>query len=51
MFGTDLPSTRAARPFRTGDRDLVVRVLGSELAERALSANARAFYGLHSEEA
>ncbi|RNL83516.1 amidohydrolase family protein [Halostreptopolyspora alba] len=46
MFGTDLPSTRAPRPFAHEDRDLVVRALGAEAAEKALGANARAFYGI-----
>lgn len=46
MFGTDLPSTRAARPFQPADRDLVVRALGAEVAEDVLAANARVFYGI-----
>lgn len=45
MFGTDLPSTRAARPFEVGDVALVRRVLGPDLARLALWENARAFYG------
>ncbi len=44
MFGTDLPSTRAARPFEPADVDLLRRVLGPEAAKRALWDNARAFY-------
>jgi predicted TIM-barrel fold metal-dependent hydrolase len=44
MFGTDLPSTRAARPFVPGDIDLIRRVLGHDLARRVLWDNARAFY-------
>ena len=44
MFGSDLPSTRAARPFEAADIDLLRRVLGPELASRALWDNARAFY-------
>ena len=44
MFGTDLPSTRAARPFEPADVDLLRRVLGHDLARRALWDNARAFY-------
>src|SRR5947199_7611376 len=34
VFGTDLPSTRARRPFEPGDIDLIERVLGPELARR-----------------
>lgn len=44
MAGTDLPSTRAARPFEDGDLDLIRRVLGADLAEAALHRTAEAFY-------
>jgi predicted TIM-barrel fold metal-dependent hydrolase len=44
MFGSDLPSTRAARAFEPGDVDMLRQVLGHELAGRALWDNARAFY-------
>jgi predicted TIM-barrel fold metal-dependent hydrolase len=44
MFGTDLPSVRAARPFAPTDIDLLRRVLGEELARAALHDTARAFY-------
>ncbi|TDD32750.1 2-pyrone-4,6-dicarboxylate hydrolase [Actinomadura sp. KC06] len=44
MFGTDLPSTRADRPFRPTDIDLVVETLGPDDARRALCTNAAAFY-------
>lgn len=44
MFGTDLPSTRAPRPFADEDITLVVDALGPELAAAALSGNAAAFY-------
>lgn len=44
MFGTDLPSTRATRPFEAGDIDMIRKVLGEEIARRVLSENARAFY-------
>ena len=44
MFGSDMPSTRAKRPFQAGDIDLIRRVLGPDLARRALWDNARAFY-------
>ena len=40
MFGTDLPGTRARRPFVAADVELVREVAG----EAALGANARAFY-------
>ncbi|QBI53130.1 amidohydrolase family protein [Streptomonospora litoralis] len=46
MAGTDLPSTRAPRPFAPDDLDLVAEALGPRHAEAALSANARDFYGL-----
>lgn len=39
LFGTDIPSTRAKRPFETTDIDLVERVLGAELAKRAFWDN------------
>jgi predicted TIM-barrel fold metal-dependent hydrolase len=44
MFGTDLPSTRAAVPFRPADIDLVVDALGEDAAGRVLWQNARDFY-------
>jgi predicted TIM-barrel fold metal-dependent hydrolase len=44
MFGSDLPSTRAVRPFDAGDTALLRNVLGHDLARRALWDNARAFY-------
>jgi predicted TIM-barrel fold metal-dependent hydrolase len=44
MFGSDLPSTRAARAFEPADVDLLRRVLGHGLARRALWDNAQAFY-------
>jgi hypothetical protein len=44
MFGTDLPSTRTARPFEPVDIDLLRQVLGRELARRALWDIATAFY-------
>ena len=39
LFGTDIPSTRAKRPFEATDIDLVERVLGAELAKRAFWDN------------
>lgn len=44
MFGTDLPSTRAKRPFHPTDLDLVRRVLGKENARKALWDNAYELY-------
>ncbi len=44
MFGTDLPSTRARRPFRNEDVQAVVEALGEDLARKALYDNAIAFY-------
>jgi predicted TIM-barrel fold metal-dependent hydrolase len=44
MFGTDLPSTRAPRPYRDDDALLVREALGEERAAWVLWQNARAFY-------
>jgi len=44
VFGTDIPSTRAARPFEPSDIDLVERVLGRELAQKAFWDNPLALY-------
>jgi predicted TIM-barrel fold metal-dependent hydrolase len=44
MFGTDLPSTRAARAYSDRDFELVVQTIGAEGARRVLYDNARAFY-------
>ncbi|MCY1067355.1 amidohydrolase family protein [Nannocystis sp. RBIL2] len=44
MFGTDLPSTRAPRPFTRADLDLLRETLGPELARRALWDNPIAWY-------
>ena len=44
IFGTDLPSTRAKRPFQPQDIALVKQVLGAELARKALWSNAVALY-------
>lgn len=45
--GTDLPSTRARRPFAAADLDLVAEVAG-EHAEAVLWGNAAAFYRIGS---
>ncbi len=44
VFGTDLPSTRARRPFAASDVDLVVDTLGEENGRLALYDNAVALY-------
>ncbi len=44
LFGTDLPSTRAPRAFRTDDVYTVTKVLGPELGAKALIHNAVALY-------
>jgi predicted TIM-barrel fold metal-dependent hydrolase len=44
MFGTDLPSTRAARPYSDRDFLLVIDALGEEGAHRVLYQNAVDFY-------
>lgn len=44
VVGTDLPSTRARRPFDDADLNLVVDTLGQDLAAAAMHDNARAFY-------
>jgi predicted TIM-barrel fold metal-dependent hydrolase len=44
MFGSDLPSTRAARPYSDRDFQLVINALGEAAAERAFYTNAVEFY-------
>lgn len=44
LFGTDLPSTRAPRPFRAADLRLIEDALDPTLARRATGANARDLY-------
>ena len=44
VFGTDIPSTRAKRPFEPSDIDLVEQVLGPELARKACWDNPVARY-------
>ena len=44
LFGTDLPSTRAARPYADDDFHLVVDTLGEELARKVFCTNALDFY-------
>jgi predicted TIM-barrel fold metal-dependent hydrolase len=44
VFGTDIPSTRAPRPFEPADVELVEKVLGTELAGRVFWDNALTLY-------
>lgn len=44
IFGTDLPGTRAGRPFEEADIDVIVETLGEPLADRALHENATGWY-------
>jgi predicted TIM-barrel fold metal-dependent hydrolase len=44
LFGTDLPSTRAPRPFADTDITLVLDTLGEDTARRVLHDNAANFY-------
>jgi predicted TIM-barrel fold metal-dependent hydrolase len=44
IFGTDLPGTRAERPFEEADIDIIVETLGEPLADRVLHDNAAGWY-------
>ena len=44
MFGTDLPSTRAPRPFRYADIELITDVLEEDQAKKVLYQNAFNWY-------
>jgi predicted TIM-barrel fold metal-dependent hydrolase len=44
IFGTDLPGTRAKRPFEEADVDLILEALGEPMADRALRENALDWY-------
>lgn len=44
MFGTDLPSTRAPRPYADSDYQLIVETLDDQSAERVFFHNAADFY-------
>ena len=44
MFGTDLPSTRAPRPFQFSDVELVCNTLEADKAEKVLYKNALNWY-------
>lgn len=47
MFGTDLPSTRARRPFSPEDLELIARVVDPEMLPGVLWDNAAALYLRH----
>ncbi|MFJ4658538.1 amidohydrolase family protein [Nocardia sp. NPDC088792] len=49
MFGSDLPGTRAGRPFLDHDIDIIADAVGDDL-HRVLEDNARAFYRLPAEQ-
>jgi hypothetical protein len=44
MFGTDLPSTRAPRPYEDDDYTLILQTLGEEKAATVFYKNAIEFY-------
>lgn len=44
MFGTDLPSTRANRPFQLSDVELIINTLEEEQAKKVLYENAVNWY-------
>jgi predicted TIM-barrel fold metal-dependent hydrolase len=44
IFGSDLPSTRAAIPFQDSDIDRIAVAVGAEHAHAVLEGNARSFY-------
>ncbi|MCG1029138.1 amidohydrolase family protein [Virgibacillus halodenitrificans] len=44
MFGTDLPSTRAERPFQLSDMELIIDVLGENEARKVLCENGVNWY-------
>lgn len=47
IFGTDLPSTRAPRPFSMADYQLILDTFEDALIEKILWKNAAAFYRLN----
>ncbi len=46
VFGTDLPSTRAPRPFAASDVTLVLETLGEQAGQQVLCENAYTLYRL-----
>lgn len=49
VFGTDLPGTRARRPFEHADIDLIFETLGEQTARRVLYSNAEELYSVEKE--
>jgi predicted TIM-barrel fold metal-dependent hydrolase len=49
MFGTDLPSTRAARPYTDRDFELITEVLDEQATRQVLYTNALDFYRINPE--
>jgi predicted TIM-barrel fold metal-dependent hydrolase len=48
IFGTDLPSTRAATPFQNSDVERISEAVGADHAHAVLAANARRLYRIAS---
>lgn len=46
MFGSDLPCTRAPRPYSDADATMIVEILGTDGARRVFCENAKDFYRL-----
>jgi len=46
MFGTDLPSTRAPKPFKNEDIDLIMETFSENINEKIFYYNAASFYRL-----
>ena len=44
MFGTDLPSTRAKRPFEYGDIELIQQLFDEQATDKILYTNALKWY-------
>lgn len=44
MFGTDLPSTRAKRPFQYSDIELIQELFDEQAIDKILYTNALAWY-------
>jgi predicted TIM-barrel fold metal-dependent hydrolase len=44
IFGTDIPSTRAKRPFEAADMTLIQNVLGASLARKVFWDNPVSLY-------
>jgi predicted TIM-barrel fold metal-dependent hydrolase len=44
LFGTDLPGTRAKRPFEINDLEIIQNLFDQKAQHKILSNNAKAFY-------